>query len=151
MYIPLTHFDLALMTTPGVAQQRIRRPLLVPKAKSPQDNGSPDMPAHEIGAFRVVRKSNDQFNTTWCWPREQWAGRGAALSHPPGPHQPHCVYLCALSATCVWVPTVRPSATANHLCFAEIHEPREQFQLTQDEASAALRGRAVFVPYLCPH
>lgn len=74
----------------------------------------------------------------------------ALLPHPPSPRVPHCVYLCALSATCVWVPTARPSATANQHCFAEIHQPRELFQLTQDEASGAPRGRAVFVPYLCP-
>lgn len=37
------------------------------------------MSAHEIGAFCVVRKSNDPFNTTWCWPREQWAGQCAVL------------------------------------------------------------------------
>lgn len=153
MYIPFSHFDLALMTTPRVAQQSIRRPLLVPKAESPQDKSPPDMPAHEIGAFCEVRKSNDPFNTTWCWPRSSELHSElfcpALLCHPPSPHLPHYVYLCAFLPR-VWVPTARPSATANQLCFAEIHQPRELLQLTQDEASGALRGRAVFVPYLCP-
>lgn len=43
MYISLSNLELAQMTTPEGAQQRIRRFLLVPKAESPQDKSPPDV------------------------------------------------------------------------------------------------------------
>lgn len=105
MYIPLSHFDLALTTTPGVVQQRIRRPLLVPKAEPPQAKSPPDTPAHEIGTFCVARNSNDPFNTTWCWPRSSELDSvlfcPALLSHPPSPQLPHgalsVCFICHMS------------------------------------------------------
>lgn len=77
MYITLSHFELAQMTTSEYAQRRIRRPLLVPKAESPQDDSPSDMPTHEIWAFHVVRKSDNTFTITWCWPGKQQAGQRA--------------------------------------------------------------------------
>lgn len=136
MHIPPSHFKLAQMTTPEGAQQRIRRSLLVPKAKSPQEKSPPDRPAHEIGAFHVVRKSNDPFNTTWCWPSERRAGWCAILlTTAVSSSQTTSACLCALSTQCVRFPTARSSATANQRHFAVSHGPTEIFQLTQDTAS----------------
>lgn len=39
-------------------------------------------------------------------------------------HSCHTVCICVLYLPYVWVPTARPSSTANHFCFAEIHQPR---------------------------
>lgn len=127
------------MTTTEGAKWRIRKPLLVPTAECPQDKSPPNMPTHEIGVFHVVRKSNNPFNTSPCWPGEQKAGWYAVLfSTAASSSQPtsatRCTTVCFICRH-IWFPTARPSSTANQGCFAGIDGPRKLVQPTQDMAS----------------
>lgn len=153
MYIPLSHFDLALMTTPGVAQQRIRRTCWFPKLSLPKTRAVLICLHMRYGHFVQSGKAMTHLTPLGAGQGAvSWTACSSAqhccVTLPA--HSCHFVCICVLYLPHVWVPTARPAATANQLCFAEIHQPRELFQLTQDEASGALRGRAVFVPYLCP-
>lgn len=90
------------------------------------------------GLFMKSGKAMAHLTGTWCWPSKQQADVPfcpALLSYPLKSCLPCCVCLCALAAWHVWFPTARPSVTANHHCFAEIHGPMKLFQLTQDMAS----------------
>lgn len=52
---------------------------MVPKVECPQDERSPDIPAHERGTFHEVRKSNGPFNRNLVLAK-QAASRCAILS-----------------------------------------------------------------------
>lgn len=119
MYIPPSHFELAQMTTPEGAQQKIRRSLPVPKAESPQEGSPPGRPAHEVGTFHVVRKSSDPFNTTWCWPSERRAGWCAMCLTLPN-HVCHIACVCVLyppDASGFQQPDLQPQQTSAALLY----------------------------------